>query len=113
MERLDGDVLRTDEPGQFAIPEYRLAVSERLDDTLAAIHAVEYEAIGLGEGKFEYPAGYSDGEPLASSYSSPASRLITPYQTPHSHRKATAHRNRRICGSVRGGSDRKSTHRYS
>lgn len=101
-ERLGGDVLQTDEPGQFAIPEYRRAVSERLDDTLAVIHAGEYETVGLGEGKFEYTTDYSDGERLASLYSPPASILITPYQTPRSHWKATAHRNRRICGSARG-----------
>ena len=58
MERLDGDVLRTSEPARFATPEHRRAVGERLVDTLAAIHAVDYEAVGLAEGEFGYPEGY-------------------------------------------------------
>jgi aminoglycoside phosphotransferase (APT) family kinase protein len=58
MERLEGDVLRTSEPERFATPEYRRAVGERLLDTLAAIHAVEYEAVGLAECEFGYPEDY-------------------------------------------------------
>ncbi|WP_202877389.1 phosphotransferase family protein [Haloglomus irregulare] len=58
LERLDGDVLRTTEPGRFATADARRAVGERLVDTLAEVHAVDYEAVGLHEGEFGYPAGY-------------------------------------------------------
>jgi aminoglycoside phosphotransferase (APT) family kinase protein len=58
LERLDGDVLRTTEPERFATPEGRRAVGERLVDTLAGIHAVDHEAVGLHEGEFGYPEGY-------------------------------------------------------
>ena len=58
LERLDGDVLRTSEPERFATADARRAVGERLIDTLAGVHAVEYEAVGLHEGEFGYPAGY-------------------------------------------------------
>jgi aminoglycoside phosphotransferase (APT) family kinase protein len=58
LERLDGEVLRTSEPERFATPEARQAVGERLVDTLAEVHAVDHEAIGLREGEFGYPEGY-------------------------------------------------------
>ncbi|SIR97287.1 phosphotransferase family protein [Natronorubrum thiooxidans] len=57
MERLEGDVLRDDEPDRFAAPEHRERIGYELVDTLATIHDVEYEAVGLGE--FGRPAGYT------------------------------------------------------
>ncbi|MFC7228758.1 phosphotransferase family protein [Salinirubellus salinus] len=58
MERLDGDVLRAEEPDRFATAAHRRAVGERLVETLADVHAVDYEAIGLEAGTFGYPDGY-------------------------------------------------------
>ncbi|NUB93166.1 phosphotransferase family protein [Haloterrigena sp. SYSU A121-1] len=57
MERLEGDVLREDEPERFADPDYRRRIGEELVDTLAKIHRLDYEEIGLGE--FGRPAGYT------------------------------------------------------
>jgi len=58
MERVEGDVLRESEPDRFGTPDARRRVGEELVDTLAAIHAVDYEAVGLGE--FGRPAGYTE-----------------------------------------------------
>ena len=58
MDRLEGDVLREDEPERFAAPEHRRRMGEELVDTLAKIHRLDYEAIGLGE--FGYPPGYTE-----------------------------------------------------
>ncbi|GAA0655898.1 phosphotransferase family protein [Salarchaeum japonicum] len=57
MERVPGDVLRDDEPERFANAASRQRVGEELVDTLAAIHDVDYEAVGLGE--LGRPAGYT------------------------------------------------------
>ncbi|ELY86776.1 phosphotransferase family protein [Natrinema altunense] len=57
MEQLEGDVLREGEPERFAAPEHRRRIGEELVDTLAKIHDLEYEAIGLGE--FGRPEGYT------------------------------------------------------
>ncbi|MGQ3410945.1 phosphotransferase family protein [Natrinema sp. LN54] len=57
MEQLEGDVLREGEPERFAAPEHRRRIGEELVDTLATIHDLEYEAIGLGE--FGRPEGYT------------------------------------------------------
>ncbi|SEW09302.1 phosphotransferase family protein [Natrinema salifodinae] len=57
MERLAGDVLRDEEPDRFAEPEHRRRIGEELVDTLAKIHDLDYEAIGLGE--FGRPDGYT------------------------------------------------------
>jgi aminoglycoside phosphotransferase (APT) family kinase protein len=57
MERVAGDVLRFSEPDRFGTPEHRQRVSEEMVDTLAAIHAVDYEAVGLGE--FGRPEGFT------------------------------------------------------
>lgn len=57
MERVRGDVLRDAEPERFADETSRAAVGTELVDTLAAIHGVDYEAVGLGE--FGRPAGYT------------------------------------------------------
>ena len=58
MDRLKGDVLREDEPDRFAAPEHRRRMGEELVETLANIHRLDYEALGLGE--FGYPPGYTD-----------------------------------------------------
>jgi aminoglycoside phosphotransferase (APT) family kinase protein len=57
MERADGDVLREAEPERFATPKARNRIGTELIDTLAAIHAVDYESVGLGE--FGRPEGYT------------------------------------------------------
>ncbi|THE65401.1 phosphotransferase family protein [Salinadaptatus halalkaliphilus] len=57
MEQLQGDVLREDEPDRFATPEHRQRIGEELVDTLAKIHRLDYEEIGLGE--FGKPEGYT------------------------------------------------------
>ncbi|UWG46754.1 putative aminoglycoside phosphotransferase [Halanaeroarchaeum sp. HSR-CO] len=57
MERVDGDVLRDDEPERFATPSLREQVGETLVDTLASIHAVDYDAVGLAD--FGRPEGYT------------------------------------------------------
>ncbi|WP_226480212.1 phosphotransferase family protein [Natrinema amylolyticum] len=57
MEQLEGDVLREGEPERFAAPEHRRRIGEELVDTLAEIHDLDYEAIGLGE--FGRPEGYT------------------------------------------------------
>lgn len=49
MDRLDGTVVRNEEPERFAEPERRRRVAEELIDTLAGIHTVDYEAVGLGD----------------------------------------------------------------
>ena len=58
MERTPGDVLRDDEPERFAAPEHRRRVGEELVDGLAAIHAVDYGAVGLGD--FGRPDGFTE-----------------------------------------------------
>ncbi|QLK27131.1 phosphotransferase family protein [Natrinema zhouii] len=57
MERLEGDVLREGEPEWLAGPDHRARIGEELVDTLATIHDLDYEAIGLGE--FGRPEGYT------------------------------------------------------
>ena len=57
-ERLHGTVLRNEEPERFATPDRRRRVAEELIDTLAAIHAVDYEAVGLGD--LGRPEGFLD-----------------------------------------------------
>lgn len=49
MERLEGDVIREEEPDRFGEPSHRATLGEELVDTLAAIHTVDYEAVGLEE----------------------------------------------------------------
>jgi aminoglycoside phosphotransferase (APT) family kinase protein len=56
MEWVDGVILR-DAAGLAALtPDTALACSEELVDVLVSIHAVDYEAVGLGE--FGRPAGF-------------------------------------------------------
>ncbi|MFP4632876.1 MAG: phosphotransferase family protein [Halobacteriales archaeon] len=58
MERLDGDVLRFSEPGRFSRPGAREEVGRETVETLAAIHNVDFEAVGLGE--FGRPEGFTE-----------------------------------------------------
>jgi aminoglycoside phosphotransferase (APT) family kinase protein len=58
MARVDGDVLRDGEPERFRTAEARRRIGEELVDTLAAIHEVDPEAVGLGE--FGYPEGFTE-----------------------------------------------------
>ncbi|HET7322697.1 MAG TPA: phosphotransferase family protein, partial [Halococcus sp.] len=58
MERVEGDVLRENEPERFATPEHRTRIGEELIDGLAEIHAIEYESVGLGE--FGHPEGFTE-----------------------------------------------------
>jgi aminoglycoside phosphotransferase (APT) family kinase protein len=56
MEKVDGRILRTpSELAQLAADDARRC-SEALIDVLVAIHAVDYEAVGLGD--FGHPHGY-------------------------------------------------------
>jgi len=58
MERLPGDVIRFSEPDRFENPGERERVGEEMVDTLAAIHSVGYEAVGLGD--FGTPEGFTE-----------------------------------------------------
>ncbi len=58
MERLEGDVIRDEEPERFATPANRERIAHELVDTLAEIHTVDYEAVGLGE--FGHPPGFTE-----------------------------------------------------
>ncbi|WP_121822638.1 phosphotransferase family protein [Halostella salina] len=58
MERVEGDVIRDAEPERFADPDRRRRLGEELVDGLAAIHGVDYEAVGLGE--FGHPEGFAE-----------------------------------------------------
>ncbi|WP_129116562.1 phosphotransferase family protein [Halegenticoccus tardaugens] len=58
MERVDGDVLRDAEPARLGTPERRRRIGEELVDALAAIHGIDYGAVGLGD--FGRPAGYTE-----------------------------------------------------
>lgn len=58
MRRLDGDVLRFSEPDRFGAPRARRTLGEQLVDTLAAIHSIDYEDVGLEE--FGHPEGFTE-----------------------------------------------------
>jgi len=55
-ERLAGDVIRDEEPERFREPGAREHISEAVLDTLAAIHDVDDDVVGLGD--FGRPEGY-------------------------------------------------------
>ena len=57
MERVEGTVLRADEPADFANAEARKRVGTELVDTLASIHQVDTEAVGLED--VGHPPGYT------------------------------------------------------
>ena len=56
MEKMDGHVVRTELPGDLSSVEDRRRMAEQLADTLAELHTLDYNQIGL-EG-FGKPAGY-------------------------------------------------------
>ncbi|WP_137283777.1 phosphotransferase family protein [Halorussus salinisoli] len=58
MGRVEGDVLRDGEPDRFGTPDAHRRIGEELVDTLAAIHALDYDDAGLGE--FGHPPGYTE-----------------------------------------------------
>ncbi|WP_255196221.1 phosphotransferase family protein [Halorarius litoreus] len=60
MKKAEGDVLRYDEPERFATPEMRKGVGMELVETLAHIHQVDYDAVGLEHGDFGYPPGFTE-----------------------------------------------------
>jgi aminoglycoside phosphotransferase (APT) family kinase protein len=57
MARTAGDVIREAEPERFATPEYRQRIGEEMIDTLAAVHSVDPDAVGLSE--FGRPEGFT------------------------------------------------------
>jgi aminoglycoside phosphotransferase (APT) family kinase protein len=57
MDRLEGDVVRFSEPERFGEPDTRREVAEEVVDTLAAIHSVNTEEVGLEE--FGRPEGFT------------------------------------------------------
>lgn len=57
MERVEGHIITTKLPAGYAdTPELRRTLSNGLVDVLAALHSVDYQAVGLGE--FGRPEGY-------------------------------------------------------
>lgn len=56
MERVEGVVVRRELPDLLSSVTERSRVSEDLIDTLAKLHAVDYQAVGLAD--FGKPAGY-------------------------------------------------------
>jgi aminoglycoside phosphotransferase (APT) family kinase protein len=59
MERVVGHVCRNELPPRYAdTPNERAAIGNALVDTLAALHAVDPDAVGLGE--FGRPAGFME-----------------------------------------------------
>lgn len=56
MERVPGMVLRTSLPAPLDTPERRNEIGYALIDRLADLHAVDYQAVGLGD--FGKPQGY-------------------------------------------------------
>ncbi len=57
MERLDGTVIRGDEPDRFGTAAARGSLAVELVDSLAAIHEINPETVGLEE--FGHPEGYT------------------------------------------------------
>jgi len=60
MDRIEGDVIRTEEPDRFATPDRRDALADAFVGALVAVHDVDYDAVGLEAGEFGYPEGYLD-----------------------------------------------------
>jgi len=58
MERVTGHVVRGELPPSYATtPQERRAIGEVFVDTLAALHAVDHEAVGLGD--YGRPGGFA------------------------------------------------------
>jgi aminoglycoside phosphotransferase (APT) family kinase protein len=60
MRKVEGDVLRDEEPARFANPDAREAIGYELVENLARIHEVDYDAVGLEHGDFGYPPGFTE-----------------------------------------------------
>ncbi|MFQ3294685.1 MAG: aminoglycoside phosphotransferase (APT) family kinase protein [Natrialbaceae archaeon] len=58
MECLEGDVVRDAEPDRLADPSFRTALGTELVDTLASIHTVDSEAVGLSD--LGQPEGFTE-----------------------------------------------------
>jgi aminoglycoside phosphotransferase (APT) family kinase protein len=58
MERLEGVVIREEEPDRFARPAARSELGLELIDTLALIHEIDYPSVGLDE--FGHPNGFTE-----------------------------------------------------
>lgn len=58
MERVDGEMIGDAEPERFATPDHRRRIGAELVDTLAEIHLVDYEAVGLAD--FGRPDGFTE-----------------------------------------------------
>ena len=58
MERLEGDVIRDEEPERFVDPEQRRLLSEAFIDTIAEIHTIDPAAVGLDD--MGHPEGYTE-----------------------------------------------------
>jgi aminoglycoside phosphotransferase (APT) family kinase protein len=58
MERLDGDVIRDEEPERFGTPEHRRTLSEEFIDTVAEIHTLDPASVGLED--LGHPEGYTE-----------------------------------------------------
>ena len=59
MRRVEGDVFRDGEPERFQTPGAREQVGYELVENLARVHEVDYEGVGLPEGDFGYPDGFT------------------------------------------------------
>ena len=57
MERVEGTVLRESEAERFGDPAHRQRIGREMGDTLAAIHTVDVEAVGLED--FGHPEGFA------------------------------------------------------
>ncbi len=57
-ERLEGDVIRDEEPERFANQEARAAMADAFVDVLADIHTLDPDAVGLGD--LGHPEGYTE-----------------------------------------------------
>jgi len=60
MRKIEGDVLRDEEPDRFATPDAREAIGYELVENLARVHEVDYDAVGLEHGDFGYPPGFTE-----------------------------------------------------
>jgi aminoglycoside phosphotransferase (APT) family kinase protein len=58
MDRVQGEVIRTEEPARFATADRRDALADAFVDALVAVHDVDFDAVGLEAGDFGYPGGY-------------------------------------------------------
>lgn len=58
MNKVEGYVIRYEEPERFRNLDSREAIGEELVDTLAHVHETDYEKVGLGD--FGHPEGFTD-----------------------------------------------------